>query len=70
MIVRTKQQPTVERDLEDAEVAVLEHQGLVWHGTDDELAAHYRDAGIDLPPTVKPTAVAAAGKSTDQAKGA
>lgn len=70
MKLRTVLQPTEEREFDDAEASVLEQQGLVWHGTDDELSAHYRDAGIDLPPTVKPSAAAAAGKSTDQAKGA
>lgn len=51
MKIRTRLQPTREAEVDEGERRVLEHQGLLWNGTDAELAAHYRAAGLDLPPT-------------------
>ncbi len=48
-IVRTVFQPTVELEVSDSEAAVLGHQGYLWTGTVEELAAHYRDAGLEVP---------------------
>lgn len=68
--VRTIFQPTVETDVDDEQLRVLKHLGHVFTGTDDVLAAHYRAAGLDLPPSVKPTATGGPAKSDQQAKGA
>lgn len=68
MHVRTVFQPTLLHEVSEQEAAVLEHQGLLWTGDDDELAAHYRAAGLDVPPDVKPTTPAAAADTAPAAK--
>lgn len=72
MKIRTKLQPTQELDISEQEAKVLEHQGLVWDGTDEELAALHVTAGLPVP---KPVQQASAGATaspagTTQAKGA
>lgn len=39
VLIRTTIDPRVEREVDDSEAAVLEHQGLLWKGTRDELQA-------------------------------
>lgn len=70
MKVRTVFQPTEELEVDEQEAHVLRHAGHLFTGSDDELAEHYRAAGLDLPPTVKPTATGGPAKSEQQAKGA
>lgn len=72
MKVRIKLQPAVEVEVDEHDKQVLEHQGLLWSGTDAELAAHYADAELPLPPGLKaaPTSTtsAVAGAGTDKTK--
>lgn len=72
MKIRTKLQPTEEIEVDEHEAKVLEHQGLVWDGTDEELATLHVAAGLPAP---KPAQQASAGATaspagTTQAKGA
>lgn len=60
MRVRTVFQPTEELEVDERQARLLGHLGHLFTGSDDELAAHYRAAGLDLPPGIKPTAPAAA----------
>lgn len=55
MKIRTTIQPTVEVEVDDGERAVLEHQGLVWSGTDAELAELYAAAGLPAPAPAAPS---------------
>lgn len=48
--VRTCFQPTQLLEVKEHEAKVLAHQGLLWDGTREELAAHYAAAGLDMPP--------------------
>lgn len=66
--LRTVLQPTQEIELDDDVARVLEHLGFAWNGTDDELAEHYRAAGLDLPPDIKPTQAAPAASGAGQSK--
>lgn len=67
--VRATMQPTVLIEVDERERKVLEHQGLLFTGTDEELAAHYRAAGLEVPADVKPAAAQpGAGKSDTAAK--
>jgi hypothetical protein len=71
MKVRTTIQPTVEVDVDEGERRVLEHQGLLWAGTDEELAALYEAAGLKAPaPPAKPQTAqpAPASQGTDTKK--
>lgn len=71
MKVRTRFQPTLEIEVDDREHAALEHQGLLWSGTDEELAELHADAGLDAPaPAKKTTAGATVTASTDKKEGA
>lgn len=52
---RSTIQPTVELEGDEHDKAVLAHQGLLFTGTDEELAKHYADAGLEMPkPTEQP----------------
>jgi hypothetical protein len=71
MKVRTKLQPTVEVEVDEGERKLLEHQGLLWDGTDEQLAEHYTAAGLEPPAKPgKPQAAqsAPAGQGTDTKK--
>lgn len=68
--VRTIFQPTEELEVDEEQLRLLEHLGHVFTGSDEELAEHYKAAGLDLPPSVKPTATGGPAKSEQQAKGA
>lgn len=75
--VRTRFQPTVEVEMDDAEAAAHEHQGLLWSGTDAELADLCEAAGLPAPAATPPTpaaavktAVATGAGTTDKKEGA
>ena len=57
--VRTCFQPTALLEVDEQEAATLDHQGLLWAGTDEELAALHAAAGLPIPKaapkTVPPT---------------
>jgi hypothetical protein len=54
--VRTRFQPTVETEVDEGEAVALERQGLLWSGTDKELAALHTDAELPAPGApAKPT---------------
>jgi len=66
--VRTRFQPTTEVEVDAEEAAVLKHQGLLWSGTDKELAALHDDADLPAPgATAKPTGASAS--ATDKKEG-
>lgn len=56
--VRTTLQPTQELEVDEHDRGVLEHQGLLWNGTDEELARLHTEAGLPFPAPAKPTAAA------------
>lgn len=60
MKVRTRIQPTVEVEVDEGERRVLEHQGLLWSGTDQELAALCEAAGLPAPVSAAPAKTASA----------
>lgn len=69
--IRTVFQPTVELEVDEQRAKLERRLGHVFTGSDEELAAHYQAAGLDLPPSLKPTANGGTGKTTEQqAKGA
>jgi hypothetical protein len=57
--VRTSQQPTQEVEVDEHDRGVLEHQGLLWNGTPEELAALYAAAGLEPPAPPAPGATPA-----------
>lgn len=71
--VRTRFQPTRELEVDEQEAKALEHQGLLYAGTPDELAALHADAGLPAPSSspAKPTPFAgAAAGATEKKEGA
>jgi len=68
--VRTRFQPCHEIEVDEAEAAVLKHQGHLWAGTDAELAELLEEAGLGAPPASEkktsagPTAAAETKKET------
>lgn len=74
MKIRTSLQPLLEIEADEHDVAVLRHQGLLWTGTDAELAALEAAAGPGVPaapakPTPSAPAATAAASPDKQKEG-
>lgn len=68
--VRTRFQPCHEIEVDEQEAKALEHQGLLWSGTDAELAALLEEAGLPVPGAPAKTTAAASAAATDKKEGA
>lgn len=70
MKVRTRFQPTQEIEVDEQEAAALKHQGLLWSGTDKELAALHTEAERGPAPEPTKTSAAPTGTASDKKEGA
>lgn len=71
--VRNRFQPTVESEVDEGQLRELEQQGLLFGGTDEELAALHEAAGLPAPKAAvapaKPAGAPASASTTTAKEG-